>query len=100
MDTQEYWLLGKMVKSYDQAAPGFCRGYQRGRTVYVLNVPIEYDDQVHYRVFNGCSRFGAIDLSVEEARQYVETVRVDGKTIKADNQEEVNSQYQAMLEWG
>jgi hypothetical protein len=101
MSTQEqYWLLAKMLKSYDQAAPAFNAGYTKGHTVYIWNVPIEYDGETHFRVFNGNSRYGAIDLTIEEAQQYVETIRCDGKTVKAANQAEIDNQYQAMLAWG
>lgn len=93
-----YWLLAKMVRSYDQLSSRFNAGYAKGQTVYVWNQPVDCDGEEYYRIFNGSSRYGSIELTVKEAMQYIQLTRRNGKTIRAPNQSEISDQYAQMLD--
>lgn len=97
--SEQYWLKATMKKNYTKGCKAFNAGYTKGREVYVSNTPHDSDGEGHmvYRIFNGSNHYGFIDMSIEEAREYVQMTRINGKTVKASNQKEIKDEYFWMM---
>ena len=93
------WYKAKMTKTYKNENGWTNPSYSKGRTVYIDGTAYENSKgETTFCIFCGNHHITDIRLTIAQAKEMVKTERRDGKLVPAKDQEDIQFQYEWMLD--
>jgi hypothetical protein len=88
------WIVARMIKTLDSPSADMNHVYRQGQIVYLRYITGKTDS---WTIFSGSRYFQAVKMSTAKAQQFITVERLNGKAIKAQDQKEIESQFQMSL---